>query len=438
MAKKSDFISKASKGSIRDFYNSSRVLMREKANLAVGLMPHFSREKALDAIRKDSTVISALSTLVDKALENGHSFRGKNAVSGEKTLKKLRFKKLLRQMFYNIFGYQNVFIENVKDGRKQVKELHILETTQTEPVADEHGDVKGYIQVIPGVKSKDLPTWKPDEVTHIAITKLTTSIWGELDLEAVYTSVLIKQYVYAYFGWLFGTNQFKGFFNIKKASEGQIKEFLSFMKATETDITKPLIAEGEIEYKLLRTFEDGDTILNLINKCDDNILTLLQVPPIAMGKPGDSNRSNSDSQESSLITRIRSIQNVCEEAFEEDLFPKIGLEGLELMFNPISKSNVSKLLEDAERMKNMGFFPEQIEKFLVMEGFPLKGKLFDPKIEETKKSDDMFQSRQGKQPGEPNKRIGTGKAGTTRADQISKGKTDYTKYPYVIEEQNAL
>ena len=428
MVSKKETISKSSKGLIYKYYNSSKQLLKDNSG-QFGLMPEFDRDKVLEAVRKDSTVIAGITTLVDKSIEYGWKIHGSDGkskqVTFEKLLENLKFKKLLRQILYNLYTYNNVFIENVKDGNGKIKELHVLETTQTEPVADEHGEVIGYVQVIPDAKPNTYPSWTPEEITHIAATKLTTGIWGELDIQAVYTSVLIKQYIYAYLGWLFGTNQFRGFHNIKNASDEQVKEFISYLKRSENDISKPLIAYGDIEYQVLRDFKDGTTILDLLNKCDDNILTLLQVPPVMMGKPGDSNRSNSDAQSNSLATRVGSMQRLVEDSFDIDLFPKMGYEKVQLTFSPINKLGITRILENAERMKVMGFKVKKIEEYLKLEGFPIDGSLFEPiSLNEPtqEKSEDMFPSRQRKIPDEASERIGTGEEGTTKEEQlVSKG-----------------
>jgi len=435
MVKKTEQVSKASKGLIEGFYNSSKFIDKTTKNLAVGIMPHFDRKKALESVRKDPTVMASLSTLVDKSMANGYKLKGKHGKSNVEDFRRktyeLRFDKVLRQVFFNAYGYGNVFIENVKDDNSKIKELHVLETTETEPIADQHGTVEGYIQVIPGMDDKNnAPYWKPEQITHIAITKLTTGIWGELDIEAIYTQVLIKEYIYAYLGWLYGTNQFKGFYNIKNGNDEQVEEFLSYLRRAEGDITKPLIARGEIEHNILRDFTEGDSVLNLLNKCDANILMLLQVPPITVGLPGDSNRSNSDAQERSLSTRVKSIQKVVGEALNYDLFPKIGYDKIELVFNSPDEKDITKILEEAERMKTIGFKIEIIEKYLEHEGFPIEGKLIDKemyKAESTGKTDDMFDSRKGKLEGTSNEKIGSGEDGSTRKDQlVSKGTTSFS------------
>lgn len=448
MVTSEESVSKASKGYIETYYSNTTSL--NELQFGFGSSPVFDTQKALDMIRKDATVTAAITTLVDKAMENGYKIQALDGKSNlkdfEKVLDKVRFKKLLRQIFYNLFLYGNCFVEIVKDGNGNVKELHVLETTLTEPVADEHGTILGYKQTVIAGRTSDKPDWAPEEITHFVLNKVSTNVWGEIDLQSVYTSVLIKQYIHAFLGWLFGTNQFRGFYNIKNASDVQIKEFLAFLKRSEENIEKPLVAEGEIQYQINRNFNDGESILKLLTKCDEDILSLLQVPPIAVGNASDSNRSNSDAQISALNTRVSSVQEVIEDDCRFDLYVKMGYEKVELSFNPLSKPDVAKMLEIAERMHTMGFKDEVIEEFLKTQDFPISGKLFKSKEELMdmqpiqKKSEDMFPSRQRKQDNEGNDRIGTGVNSTTRDEQVAKGmsfnqtvRSKYNSYPYVYE-----
>jgi len=422
MVKTKETIEKASRGVIKDYYNSGTSLQKGMQ----GLLPKFDRDKVLEDIRTDSTVISAITTLVDKSLENGWRLEGKDKKSNLKTntekLKEMRFNKLLRQILYNIYAYNNAFIENVKDGNGNVKELHLLETTTTEPLATEHGEIVGYIQN----NVKGGQEWTPDQVTHIAVNTLTTGIWGEIDLQSVHTSVLIKQYVMAYIGWLTGTNQLRGFYNIKDASDNNVKDLISHLRKLETDINKPLVAAGEIEYTLLRDFAEGSTLLEVMTFCDNNIRTLLQVPPISLGQPDSSNRSNSDTQEGSLYTRIKSIFMLVEDSFDYDLFPKIGMGKTHFVFNPVNRIAVSRIIENAMKLKEMNVEDSVMEEYLKFEGFPIKVKF--KKIEDMVpqgNNNDLDPSRRGKLEDESSKKIGSGEESSTRQDQlIAKGSTE--------------
>jgi hypothetical protein len=421
MPQKKETIQKASKQVIKDYYNKGTSLF---PNGNIGLLPDFDREKVLEAIRKDSTVISSITTLVDKTLENGWKLEGKdkrsNLNANEEKLKKAKFNKVLRQLFYNIYAYNNVFIENVKNGNGGFKELHILETTTVEPLADEHGEVYGYKQQTAG---EDV-TWTTDEVTHIAVNTLTTNVWGEIDIQSIWTSVLVKQYIMQYIGWLTGTNQLRGFFNVKSAGDTQVEDFISHLKKLETDINKPLVAEGDIVYQVLGKFEEGQTLLDVLEHCDNNIRTLLQVPPISLGQPDSSNRSNSDTQEGSLFTRIKSIQDLVTDELNYDLFPKIGMEKTRIVFNPINRIAISRIIENGMKLREMSVKENVIKEYFKLEGFPIDLAFEDKQEIEGTGDNDLDPSRRRKLADDSQNKIGSGQESSTREDQlVKKGNT---------------
>lgn len=460
MVKQKEFIKKASRGAIKDYYSASKLLIKnnEKSH---GILPNFNRDKALAVIREDYAVQTSISKLVDKTLENGYSFyaddgKSNNSSFEELVVKKNRFKKLLREWLYQLYGFQNCFIEIVRDGNDNFKELHTLETTTTEPITDIHGTIEGYIQVLPHEEKDVLPKWLPEEVTHLKLNYLTTDVWSDIEIKSIYSSVLIKKYIMAYFGWKYGTNQLRPLYLLKEAQEDDVKDFLSFWKSTQNDITIPLVFDGEIETIMMSQATEESSLLSVIASMDENIYSMFHVPPIASNENGNSNRSSADKQEQMMAVRIKAVQDVITEGLKYDLFPKIGFNKMNIKFKPIIKTDIGKIMEVAERMKTIGIKTSLIEKYLKDEGFYNEKEIFDKeklKLEKEglqnqnspKKSEDMFPSRQRKPADETSKQIGTGINSTSREDQfvskawggitfsnIDEEEGKFSKYPYTL------
>ncbi len=452
---KEETIQKASKGLIKD-YNLSKPSLTSKEGIYT-YFPQFERRKAFEMISKDETVKAGIITLTDKSLEYGYTISSEDGKSNLKSFKEkakqIRFDRILRKVFSNLYGYNNSFVEIVNDKNKKFKELHLLETTQTEPQATVHGEVTGYIQEVTGYDVEEYPTWKAEEVTHISIDDLSETLWSDIALESIYKYVLLKQYIYSYYGWFFGTNQKRNLINIKDANDDSVKELLSYMVKQENNITKHIMFDGELEKISLGDLSDADKALSLLDKCDGNILKLMQVPSIAANETGNSNRSSGDKQDDFLVTRIKSVHRIIEESFMNDLFIKMGYPKIILSFNNPTKTNLELVLQNAERMKTIGFSSKKIEEYLHSVNFPVEGKLIDeelfkpevPEHKEEGKSEDMYPSRQRKAKDESSKNIGTGEKSTTRDDQLVsksyKGLTftqfneedKFNKYPYITE-----
>jgi phage portal protein BeeE len=351
-----------SQGVILDFYNNSTNQFGKTAD--------FDLNKALKIIKNDPVVKGAIISLCDKVLETPFQAVGRDGKSKEKEaqqkLEDLRMRALTRKVVFNLLLYGNAFVEIVKKNKK-VTDLNVLESNHMEIQAKENGDVTGYIQNVPG--EKGLIKFSKDKVVHIKLTDITTNTWGEVDIQSIYDTVLLKDSVRNWILWFFKTNQSRGFYNIKNASEQKVKTFLSMLKANEKDLTKPVIAQGEVEYQLLRTFADeGKSMNDVLLWANTEILALLQVPPITMGFPDMSGRSNSSEQQKALHTKVYSIQQILEDAYTYELLPAIGFPKVKFTFGALDDSMMKQKMEVVVMMKNAGFTNEAIEEWMKSEG----------------------------------------------------------------------
>lgn len=363
MTKNKDLLENSnSKGVIIDYFgtNSSSYKQDKK--------PVFDTSLALKIIQNDPIVKAAIITLVDKTLESDWEIYGKDKRSSkseaEDKLCDLRFNSVLRKIVFNLGLYGNAFIEIVKKGGK-VTDLNVLETTFMSIISDDNGNITGYEQNIGPKKIQ----WTPDRIVHYKMTDITTNVWGDVDLQSVYETILLKEAIRNWMTWFFTTNQSRGMYNIKGANTEKVKAFLSYLKASEKDYGKPVIAEGEVVYSLLRNFaEEGKDIDKILSWCDSQILALLQVPPIAVGMPDASGRSNSVEQFKALNIRVNSIQNIIADVNTYDLFPKIGYDKLEFEFCVIDAEQMKRNMEVIVMMSNSGFTNEAKIEFLKEQG----------------------------------------------------------------------
>ena len=168
--------------------------------------------QALSIIKNDPVVKGALVTLVDKVLESGWRITGKDKRSRIKALEdklgKIRFNKVLKKLVFNLILYNNAFVEVVKKG-EELTDLNVLENTLMEIETKDNGDIVSYSQ---DVLTK--PTWKPEKILHVKLHEITNNVWAEpLDMEALYETTLIKDYIRQYLMWFFGTTQKRGVYD---------------------------------------------------------------------------------------------------------------------------------------------------------------------------------------------------------------------------------
>ena len=409
-----------SKGVIIDYYGLNSKEFGRKAK--------FNLRDALKVIENDPIVKGAIISLCDKVLETPFQALGKDGKSKEKKaqqkLEELRTRELTRKVVFNLLLNGNAFIEIVKENGT-VTDLNVLEAINTEIVAKDNGDVVKYVQELVGEsgKKKGSIDFEPEKVVHIKLTDITTNIWGDVDIQAIYETVLLKESIRNWIYWFFKTNQARGFYNIKNASDAKVKDFLSILKQNERDKSKPVIAQGEVEYQLLRNFaEEGKGLEDMMIWANTEILALLNVPPIVMGMPDMSGRANSSEQKTSLYTRVNAIHQILEDAYTYELLPKIGFPKVMFSFGALDDSLMKTKMEIVTLMKNAGMTNEACTEYLTSEGV-----LFDTKevFNEIPDPMDMGANATGQTESAPSRqRKGEGEANkqqdkpTTRKDQL--------------------
>jgi hypothetical protein len=264
-----------SKGVIQDYYSIQPTRVEDYGVL--GRSPRFDPIKALKVVRNDPVVRAAAITIVDKVIETGWRVKtkeGKSSKDKTEQLKKLLFDRVLRKLVYNLILFNNGFLEVIKKSGT-VSDINVLETSLMRIKAEDNGDIIGYYQELG--KPQGNPKWSPDEVVHFKIDDYTSNVWAESNIEALYETVLIKDFIRQWLQWFFGTNQIRPVINIKEgASETKVSEFLSYLKSTEKNLSKPLVFQGESEIKLLQSFaNEGKSVLDVLNWLDQQILMLI-------------------------------------------------------------------------------------------------------------------------------------------------------------------
>jgi hypothetical protein len=358
----SELMLRASRGLIQGWY-SDKEPTTDKPRL----------DTLLDAYRSDPTVRGAITAIADETLKNGYHIVAKDKKLKERIekdlKKKFRFTRILNKLLNNLLIYGNVFIEIVYKGSTP-EEIHILETTEMQILADEHGEVYGYLQRA-GAQGEEI-SFTTDEVVHISIEHVKSNLWGEVDLETIYSILNLKQHIEGFLTNLFKYNKFRDSWVVEDANENQVKDFLNNLRLVKDQPWKELVIDGKISKVLGRPIEDLDKLIEILNYCRQEILTLLRVPPIIAGIPDNSNRSNSEVQaRKAFDTRIKILQQAMEEEFSFELFPLMKWGNADFKFNPIDKRAEKDDIEIAKILRDMGLDDESLLEYIKNTGIQL-------------------------------------------------------------------
>jgi hypothetical protein len=338
---------------------------------------------ALNLVRNDPVVRASVIKLVDKVVESGWRLQPAEGNQKsklkelEKKLKKVRFDRLLRKLVFNLVMYNNAFVEIRKKGG-ELSDLNLLETSFMKIDADDHGNVLGYYQEVgsPKTGSKEVskaPYWQPEEVVHFKLDDFTTNLWSEFNIEAIYETILIKDYIRQWLMWFFKTNQLRPLIAVEGTNGTKMKEFMAYLKAAENHIGKPIPVEGKITITVLQDFaQQGTSVMQVLAWCDGQIRQLLQVPDIAAGISDNGGRADGAEAREYMNTRVFNIHRLLEDDITYDMFPKIGHERVEFVFGILDETVRTRVFETVQIMRNSMFTEDAILEYLEEQGIVFK------------------------------------------------------------------
>lgn len=356
-----------SKGLIQDYFLTTT----PSTDGVMGRTPRTKPETALKLVRNDPVVRAAVIKLVDKVVESGWRIQPINGNKKtrvkelETKLKEVRFDRLLRKLVFNLVMYNNAFVEIRKKG-SVLKELNLLEPEFMRIDAEDNGDILGYYQEV-GI-STAYPRWKPEEIVHFKLDDFTSNVWSEFNIEAIYETVLIKDYVRQWLLWFYKTNQLRPVLAVEETNSTKMKEFLTYLKFAEANIGKPIPVEGKLTVTTLQDPAVVEWGLNVISWCNTEIQKLLQVPDIAVGTSDNGGRADGAEQREYLNTRVFNIHRLLEDDITFDLFTKIGFQKNEFIFGILDETVRTRVFENVQLMRQSQFTEDAIQEYMESQG----------------------------------------------------------------------
>lgn len=316
-------------------------------------------------IEKPIIVASPDSKLADSTLKNYN-----------KQLGDVRFYKLMRAALYHLVWNGNAFFE-IKFSGTRLKEMYVIDPDTIEIVKNPANDkVMRYEQ---NVNGSPVAKFQPEEIIHISIDHLDNGEWGHAFMKPLKQALKRKEIAEFYLQWLIQNNKFAPIINVKSelVNDEQWKHIIHQLNAKSVDPDFYQIIgtfpDDEVELLKFYTTENFDRITQYIEKQNEQIITLLQVPPIISGTVDNSNRSNSEIQARFVFfNTIRAFQNLIVEELNFEMIRKLQWKNVEFKFPAIDERINVELLKLAKTMRtDLGFTQEAIREFLRENGFKL-------------------------------------------------------------------
>jgi hypothetical protein len=413
------------------------------------LLPNYSFEAVINMIDEDPVATGAIQHFVDKCSEGEWSAVKKDTLQWDSTTDdSLRYDhsfdtKVLRMTYKVGKLFKNVFLEIVRDsdGVSPVG-YNILDSTNVEPITAPNGDPISYKTKQPNPSTGRYGEWPSKDIVWFKFDNRDNG-FAPVDIKSLYTTLMQKFFINRFVSWAWQTGQYRVVHNFKTANETVIDDFIAYNAKSDNDFTKPFLVSGDYVRAMVRDMSEIDNLVRYQAKLDNDILIALRVPPMDAGIPDASGRSNADAQSNNLNTHIKSFKKVVKAGVDE-MLRKTNRGNTVIIFGPVDKFEETMLLENAQKMKAIGFSDDAIKEYLADKGmvWAVK-KLFNdveevPKVSNPRELDNM-PSRLGKNTGAANDKVGTGQQSTTRADQLVKRAFDdvkrYWTYDVIKEDE---
>lgn len=403
--------------------------------------PDFTFAGVYEIIQKDPVARGAINAFVDKCMEGDFTILNRDSlefdVEFQKKLQRdFNFRTdILRRIFLVGKIYNNVFIEIVRgaDG-KSVKHLNVLDTANMDVITKPNGDLVKLKSKVPNQNTGEFAYWQADDIVWVKFGDRDGG-FAPFDLRALWENLLSKHAVLEFIQWLWSSGQYRTIYSGDNADKIDIDDFMAFLRKVEGNYQKPFVATGALQTKVLRDAKELESIDVLLKYYDNQTAILLRVPPVDLGMPETSGRSNADAQSNNFHTHVTSWKTVVADSLSNKLFPKMNKGNTLIRFAPNDRFAEKQAFEVLQIMGSLGFTPEAQVEYLSDRGIffntpkPIKdpmetaakmAEINAPKEEvgtDNPRDKDTMPSRAGKGTGEGNQ---AQEEVTTREDQIKK------------------
>lgn len=363
---------RASIGIVKDYF-------QEEPDFSV--TPPSNYNLLLEMFENDPVLSSAVDTTVDVGSASGFKFEGKN----KRTVVELTdlfentldFDLVVQNIIYSMLIHGDAFLE-IRRKNGKPSELHVLETTEMKIRYDKHGTILGYVQIPmsqAGKAQKDNKVhFSPDDVVHFKLKSIGSRVYSYTPFRPIMRDYSTKKYADNYLARIFKNFPPRLLYVLKTANKEQTKSFIENLKKAKNQPHKDLVGWGEMSVEQTGIFDFSQGLIDVLNYLRTEILMITKVPPIWMGIPDNSNRSNSEAQIRSFETRVKSIQNKIASAINGQLLPSIGAssKSAKFSFNPFSLLEEKAIVEIAEKLKTIGLDDDSILAYIKDKGMKIR------------------------------------------------------------------
>lgn len=290
-------------------------------------------------------------------------------------LKDVRFYKLMRKVVYDLLWNGNAFLE-IKFNGKNLKEMYSIDPEYMEVKKNSKEEVVQYVQNING---ESAIKFSPDEIIHITIDHLDTGVRGHSFISSLKTALLRKEIAESYLQWVIENNNLAPIINVKadNLDDEQWSRIIDQLniKSKNPNLRQVIESAREDQIELIHLFttQDFEAIHKYIDKQKEQIITVMQVPPIISGTVDNSNRSNSEIQARLVFyNTIKSFQQLIKEELDFEMLKKLKWNKVEFKFENLDQRVDIEAVKLAKTFRELGYTKEAVHSYLKENGITIE------------------------------------------------------------------
>ncbi len=192
--------------------------------------------------------------------------------------------EILDDVTRDVYVFGNAFLEIVRGADGKPRELWNLDATNMRVQADDHGGIKGYVQVpLFSTIQADRVSFAANEVVHFRLGSRGATLYGLSPLASLVLPISCDRFAMVYNRAFFVNGaKIRGAFIMKNATSEQIernREYLQARAKSPENAHSDLVLEGDIEFKQIGVNQKDMEFLQLREFTRNEILAVYGVPP---------------------------------------------------------------------------------------------------------------------------------------------------------------
>jgi len=332
---------------------------------------------------------------VDKSLIEDQQVSEEVIKQRNQDLLKVDFGQKVKDSYTGLWHNGNMFFDIDVVGTKVIG-FYMIDPDTMKVIEDDYGNVIKYIQSQPG-GDKEIPK---NRIIHIKAPSLKTGTLGEPLLKPLDYPLHRKRTAENYLAGMIENLHPLLALNIDGNDDTQITDIQNSLRSKRSPLDPlkliTLFPDEKVQRVDTGTTSNFDAIQRYIDAQNDEIIRVVQIPPIVAGTVDNSNRSNSEIQERAVFGRTTNAwQNFVIDKLNEAFKEKAGWKGTTFEFPVEDKRKRESALIEATKFKDLGYSQDAYHEYLISQGVKIN-KDFAEEPVDIKGSEDLskFESRQ--------------------------------------------